>query len=179
MMNLNDLKYPIGKFVMPKSLAMHEIKEGIETLASFPEKLKALVKSITAEQENWVYRPDGWSIKQVIHHCADSHMQSVTRFRWVLTESIPTIKTYHEALWAQMSDYQGPIQPSLEIISGLHVRWVYLLNSMKPHDFEKTFVHPDHQREMRLDENLALYAWHGEHHLAHISQALKSKGTYA
>ena len=86
MMNLNDLKYPIGKFVMPKSLAMHEIKEGIEALASFPEKLKAVVKSITAEQENWVYRPDGWSIKQVIHHCADSHMQSVTRFRWALTE---------------------------------------------------------------------------------------------
>ena len=91
-MNLNDLKYPIGKFVMPKSLAMHEIKEGIEALASFPEKLKAVIKSITAEQENWVYRPDGWSIKQVIHHCADSHMQSVTRFRWALTESTPTIK---------------------------------------------------------------------------------------
>ena len=109
MMNLNDLKYPIGKFVMPKSLAMYEIKEGIEALASFPKKLKAVVKSITAEQENWVYRPDGWSIKQVIHHCADSHMQSVTRFRWALTESTPTIKTYHEALWAQMSDYQGPI----------------------------------------------------------------------
>ena len=81
MMNLNDLKYSIGKFVMPTSLAMNEIKEGIEALASFPEKLKALVKSITVEQENWLYRPDGWSIKQVIHHCADSHMQSVTRFR--------------------------------------------------------------------------------------------------
>jgi len=157
MMNSNDLKYPIGKFVMPTSLAMHEIKEGIEAL---------------------FYRPDGWSIKQVIHHCADSHMQSVNRFRWVLTESTPTIKTYHEELWAEMSDYQGPTQPSLEIISGLHARWVYLLNSMKPHDFEKPFIHPDHHREMRLDENLALYAWHGEHHLAHISQALKSKGSY-
>ncbi|MDA8889974.1 hypothetical protein N9I77_03535 [Cyclobacteriaceae bacterium] len=107
---------------MPTPLAMNEIKEGLEALASFPEKLKALVKSITVEQENWLYRPDGWSIKQVIHHCADSHMQSFTRFRWVLTESTPTIKTYHEALWAQMSDYQGPIQPSLEIISGLHAR---------------------------------------------------------
>ena len=105
-------------------------------------------------------------------------MQSVTRFRWALTESTPTIKTYHEALWAQMSDYQGPIQPSLEIISGLYSRWVYLLNTMKPQDFEKTFLHPEHDREMRLDENLALYAWHGGHHLAHISQALKSKGSY-
>lgn len=106
---MNDLKYSIGKFVMPTPLAMNEIKEGLEALASFPEKLKALVKSITVEQENWLYRPDGWNIKQVIHHCADSHMQSFTRFRWDLTESTPTIKTYLEALWAQMSDYQGPI----------------------------------------------------------------------
>ncbi|MGY3211210.1 YfiT family bacillithiol transferase [Mucilaginibacter sp. HD30] len=122
---------------------------------------------------NWkpLTAPGGWTIRQVVHHVADSHLNSIIRFKWAMTEDNPTIKAYHEDLWAKLADYKLPIEPSLIMLEGIHARLTALLDSFTDEDFNRTFIHPESGATILLKRNLALYSWHGRHHLAHIAQA--------
>ena len=167
---LEILRFPIGKFIKPKVISKELIQQWIEAIESFPSKLKKEVFDLNNEQLDTVYRENGWTIRQVVHHCADSHMNSLTRFKLTLTEEKPTIKPYWEDRWAELADSKTlPIQPSLQMLEGIHARWTVLLKSLSVQDFSKTFIHPEHGKEFRVDENIGIYAWHCNHHLAHIT----------
>jgi uncharacterized damage-inducible protein DinB len=173
---VEELKYPIGKFVKPDFYTPEILNQYILDIELFPSRLRSEVEQLTDEQLDTPYRPDGWTIRQVVHHCADSHMNSFTRFKLALTEEKPTIKPYFEDRWAELADSKNmPIEPALNILDGLHQRWVVLLKSLTKEDLERRFVHPEHGKELKLDGTLGLYAWHGHHHLAHITNLKKSK----
>ena len=144
-------------------------KAGIEAIAETPARLRAAISGLSAAQLDTPYRPEGWTVRQLVHHLPDSHLNSYVRFRLALTENEPTIKPYDEKGWSELSDAKsGPIEPSLAPLEGLHERWVLLLSSLTPSDWERKFRHPE-LGVVRLDQNLALYAWHGRHHVAHIT----------
>lgn len=170
---LQKLKFPIGKFQKPAEINQNIISLWINDIELFPLKLEEAVKGITKDESNLVYRPDGWNIKQVVNHCADSHMNAIIRFKLALTEDSPTIKPYYEDRWAELADGKiEDISVSLSILKGLHHRWVVLLKNMSESDLKRTFTHPEHGRKISLDENIGLYAWHCNHHLAHVKNAL-------
>ena len=172
-----DLKFPIGIFQKPTLISETDIKNWIDTIAHFPGKIKTITANLSVEKLNWKYRLEGWNIKQVVHHCADSHMNSYIRFKLALTEDNPTIKPYDEAKWAELTDANDDdISASHSIIEGLHKRWALLLQSFDEDDFKRTFYHPESNTKNRLDEILGFYAWHCNHHLAHIEQALQHNG---
>lgn len=171
MTDFEKLKYPIGKYTKPDNITPEMLQDYISIIESFPQRTKQEVESLSEEQLNFTYRPEGWTIRQLVHHCADSHLNAFTRFKLALTEYKPTIKPYMEALWAELADSGLPVEPSLKIIEGLHLRWAVLLKSMSPEDFQKSFMHPEHNRVFLLEESLALYAWHCRHHLEHIRGA--------
>lgn len=176
---LTRLKYPNGPFERPKNIDEDLIQQFTATIESFPPKVRKETKGLSEEQLAWQYRPEGWNIRQVVNHCSDSHMNAVMRFKLALTEDNPTIKPYQEDLWAGLSDTrEAPIEYALNLLDGLHARWAILLKSMKPEDFQKTFFHPEHQKTFDLGAHLALYAWHCEHHLEHIRQAKRFKGSF-
>ena len=175
--NLETLKFPIGHFIKPDVITENDIKNWIETLEKFPSKLKNTVLNLSVEELSWKYRPEGWKIKQVIHHCADSHLNSFIRFKLALTEDNPTIKPYNEDKWATLIDGNcDDICASLLILEGIHAKWTVLLKSFDALEFTKTFVHPEGQKTVELKEVTGLYAWHCNHHFAHIEQALMFKG---
>lgn len=177
--DLESLRYPIGKLNVPKEVSQGQIEEWIETIESFPAKIRELTETLSNEELDWKYRPDGWMIRQVVHHCADSHMNSFVRFKLTLTEDVPTIKGYFEDRWAEMPDTtEVPISASLSLLDGLHARWSTLLKSMSEDDFKKKLFHPEHKRELSLTYMLGLYAWHCKHHTAHIKQALEHRGQF-
>jgi len=177
--NLESLKYPIGKFETPATISEQQIKTWINELKLFPERLIELLAGLSVEQLNWVYRPNGWMIKQVVHHCADSHMNSIIRFKFCLTEDTPTIKPYYESDWAKLHDsLNNDLSNTLDIIKGVHAKLVILLNTLNSNELKRTFIHPDHDKPITLSENIGIYAWHSNHHLAHIKQALKYKGNF-
>lgn len=177
--NLETLKYPIGKFIKPNIISNEIINEWIHDLEKFPNAIEQLTKNLTTEQLNWLYRPDGWSIKQVVHHCADSHMNCLIRFKLSLTENAPTIKPYYEDRWATLIDYtDDDLSASLSIIKGIHAKLVKLIRHLSPEDLQREFIHPEHNEYIKLNENIGIYAWHSNHHLAHINQALKNERRY-
>jgi uncharacterized damage-inducible protein DinB len=163
------LKYPIGKFSIPQEIDAEMIEKAINRIADFPKKIFQLASPLTPAQLERPYRPGGWTVRQLLHHCADSHGQALFRFKHALTEENPSIKAYDEGAWAQLPDYQLPAADALETIRLVHARWVLLLQSMTPADFSRTYYHPEKQRTQPLAEVTLMYAWHGEHHLAHIS----------
>jgi uncharacterized damage-inducible protein DinB len=168
---MDSLKYPIGKFKLQEVTNEEDIKNWIHDINSLSALLKELLADLEDEDLNVSYREGGWTIRQIIHHIADSHMNSFIRFKLALTEEVPTIKTYNETAWAELFDSLGPISASLQIIEGLHFRWSELLKTMKREDFSKKLVHPE-IGEISLLTLLALYSWHGKHHLAHIQLGL-------
>jgi DinB superfamily len=172
-MNLEQLKYPIGNFEYGKKYSSADTRSHIKILDKLPQRLKALTAKLTDSQLDTPYRPDGWTVRQVVHHIADSHVNMFIRIRLALTENNPTVKGYNEADWALLPDHKMPIKPSLQIIEGLHKRMVFLLKSLEKKDFKKTYYHAGYQRSYEIREVLALYAWHSEHHYQHIIQALK------
>lgn len=173
-MTIEEQKYPIGKFVRPEAFTSEVLSQYIRDIEVFPSRLRAEVENLTDEQLDTNYRTGGWTIRQVIHHCADSHMNSVIRFKLALTENTPTIKPYFEDRWADLVDSKSmPIEPALKILEGLHQRWVVVLKSLTKEDFEKKYIHPEHGKEVRLDATLGIYAWHCHHHLAHITTLKK------
>ena len=178
-MDAELLKYPIGKYTPPRPILKEHIEKWLEVLEKFPQHLQEEVSRLTHEELNWRYRPEGWTIHEVVHHCADSHMNAFIRFKLTLTENEPTILPYKEAAWAKLGDVtHSGIQESLQIIQGLHNRWCALLKSMGEQDFKKSYVHPEYGRTFSLDTVTGLYAWHGSHHLAHIRQAIHYKGNF-
>lgn len=178
-MNLEELKYPIGKFQFPKEINSEMIINFIHIIENFPIKISNEVNNLSDEQLDTQYRPEGWTIRQVVHHCADSHMNAFIRFKLALTEDTPIIKPYLENKWAELSDSKLiPIDSSLKIIEGLHHRWSILLNNLSNDDYKKEYLHPETNRKFKLNEALALYAWHCNHHLAHITNLKKLKGWF-
>ena len=177
--NLEELRFPIGGFQKPDSISQNDLQIWIRTIENFPGKIKMLTENLSVEKLNWIYRPDGWSIKQVVHHCADSHINSFVRFKLALTEDLPVIKPYEEQLWAELADgTSDDISASLKIIEGVHARWVLLLKSFGQKEFKRQFTHPANNKTSCLDETIGVYAWHCNHHLAHIEQALFYKGQF-
>ncbi|QYA25642.1 putative metal-dependent hydrolase [Gramella sp. MT6] len=175
--DLEALKYPIGKDEIPEEITSVEINEWIDDISELPQKLKEDVNKITKKQLDTPYRPEGWTLKQLIHHIADSHMSAFLRFKWALTEDEPTIKAYDEKAFAELYDSRlAPVEISLDFISALHGKWVILLENMSTDDFDKTFVHSETGQRYTLKESLGHYSWHGRHHYAHMHNLLKRKG---
>lgn len=171
---LQKLRYPIGQFICPDTISATHIKDWILILEQFPIRLEALVKHLNKEQLNTPYRPNGWTIRQVVHHISDSHHHSYTRFKWALTEDKPVIKAYYEDRWAELIDNkEAPIQMSIEHIKAVHYKLVYLLKKLSETELNKTFIHPEANNEVSLKENIGIYAWHSNHHYAHIENLLK------
>ena len=176
-MSLEKLKYPIGKFEKPSIITKEIITNWISAIEIFPSKLKKEVLKLSDLQQDTPYRENGWTIRQVIHHCADSHINSFIRFKLAITEDQPTIKPYFEDKWAELIDSKNmPIAPSLKILEGIHQRWTILLNNLTEEQLSKAFIHPESQKHIRLDENIGIYAWHGNHHLAHITEIKRRNG---
>lgn len=173
-MDIEKLKFPIGKFAKPTTITKDILEMWISGISTFPKRLSVEVINLSDEQLDTQYRPDGWTIRQVIHHCADSHMNSLTRFKLALTEDAPTIRPYYEERWAELIDSKIlHIAPSLKMLEGIHERWTNLLNSLTEEQLARTFLHPDNGQTLRIDENIGLYSWHCNHHLAHITEAKK------
>jgi hypothetical protein len=169
-----DLRYPVGKFDFESPISDADFPMLIAAIAEAPGALRAAVAGLTRDQLATPYRPGGWTVKQVAHHVPDSHINAYTRFKLALTEDEPTIKTYDEAAWAELADSQKvPIEVSLDLLDALHLRWVALLRSMDPADFNRGLRHPEHGRVLTLRQMLGLYAWHGRHHVAHITSLRK------
>ena len=172
-----DLRYPVGKWVRPKSLTPAERKSAIEAIAKAPAAMRSAVNGLTDAQLDTPYRPGGWTVRQVVHHVPDSHMNAFTRFKLALTEDAPTIKPYDEAKWAELEDGKSKlVEHSLTLLDALHARWVFLLERLKPADFERTVIHPEHDAPMSLDALLSMYSWHGKHHVAHITALRERSG---
>jgi uncharacterized damage-inducible protein DinB len=172
-----DLRYPIGPFDFPDRASPPERQERIAAIAALPAELRAAVSGLGPGQWETPYRPGGWTIRQVVHHLPDSHMNAYIRFKLALTEFEPIIKPYHEAAWATLPDtLESPPELSLTLLDALHARWVILLRSFDEEDFLRTLRHPEHGRTFTLDEMLALYAWHGRHHVAHITTLSRREG---
>ena len=171
---MENLKYPIGQFVVPE-FDLQLIPIWKEELRIFPSQLRETVQTMSIEQLNTPYRSEGWTVKQLVHHLADSHHHSYARFKWTMTENRPIIKDYDEKNWALLADAQvDDIESSLIHLDGVHRRLVNLLDHMTEKDFHLVFIHPDEPEPVSLFENTGRYAWHGKHHLAHI-QRLKDR----
>jgi len=171
-----DLRFPIGPFSFAGTLSDNDRQSLIDEIAATPEKMRAAVAGLNDEQLNTEYRPDGWTVRQVVHHVPESHLNSYTRFKLAITEDEPVIKPYFEDRWAKLDDARtAPVDLSLDLLDALHKRWVWFLRSLKPSDFQRTFRHPE-LGLVSLDKNVALYAWHGQHHVAHITSLRERMG---
>jgi hypothetical protein len=166
---MTDLRYPIGKFELVTSATESQRRGWIEDIARAPGNVREAIGGLTEEQLDTPYRHEGWTVRQVVHHLADSHLNAYARFRLALTEDVPLIKPYQEDRWARLDDARtAPVDLSLALLDSLHGRWILLLRSMSAPDFSRSFRHPE-RGVLSLDTNLAMYAWHGRHHTAHIT----------
>lgn len=173
---MTTLRYPIGPFALPADPTKADRDGYIAVLEAAPDKLRAAVSGLSETQLDTPYRDGGWTVRQVVHHLPDSHLNSYVRFKWALTENKPTIKTYFEDRWAELPDVrETPVTVSLDLLTALHRRWTALLHALTEADFARTFVHPENGAQT-LAESLAYYAWHGEHHTAQITRLREQKG---
>jgi hypothetical protein len=173
-MTEEKLKYPIGKFSAPVSYTNDDIHHWINDIKVLPGKLRQAIINLNDKQLDTPYRTGGWTLRQVVHHVADSHMNSLMRFKWALTEDKPTIKAYEESDWALLPDYRLPVESSLKMLEGIHQHLVALFESFTENEWNRSFIHPETGANIPLKRNLALYAWHGKHHLAHITNTIKT-----
>jgi len=173
---MSDPRYPIGKFAFDGTTDEEQREKLIADIEQAPAALGAAVKNLSPKQIETPYRDGGWTVRQVVHHVPESHMNAYIRFKLALTEDNPTIKPYMEDLWAGTPEVEStPLEASLTLLDALHNRWVRLLRSLQPADWKRTFRHPE-LGTVSLEKNLALYAWHGRHHVAHISELRKRMG---
>ena len=171
-----DLRYPVGQFKLEAPYSDAQRAAMIQDIADLPAKLRDAVTGLDDHQLETPYRDGGWTVRQTVHHVADSHVNSYIRFRFAATEDNPTIMPYPESVWAELPDAKhAPVDVSLKILEGLHYRWVVLLKSFKPEDWNRTLLHPE-RGKLDLNTNLALYSWHCKHHVAHITELRKRKG---
>jgi hypothetical protein len=169
-----DLRYPIGKFEAKSSYTSEEVAQFIKRIADAPTKYDLTIKNLTEAQLDTPYREGGWTVRQVIHHVADSHTNAYIRIKWTLTEDKPMIKAYEEKRWAETPETKLPPSLSLTFLHALHAKIVAVATRLSTEDLAKKFIHPESKKEIRLDQLLGTYAWHGDHHLAHITE-LKSR----
>jgi uncharacterized damage-inducible protein DinB len=173
---ITDLRYPIGRFTCPTSLTDASRAAAIAAIADTPKQLRNAVHGLSDAQLDTPFRPGGWTVRQLVHHVPDSHMNAYVRTRLALTEENPAIKTYEEAKWAELADAKSmPVDVSLTMLETIHARWVTLLRSMTPAQFSRTINHPE-SGPMTLDTILAMYAWHGAHHVAHVTELRRREG---
>ena len=173
---MNDPRYPIGKFSFTGPTDETQRKQWIDDIAQAPGALRRAVKGLNPQQVETPYRDGGWTVRQVVHHVPESHMNAYIRFKLALTEDDPTIKPYMEDRWAKTEDVEAtPLEVSMALLDSLHDRWVRLLRSLKPDDWQRSFRHPE-LGTVSLERNLALYAWHGKHHVAHVTELRKRMG---
>jgi uncharacterized damage-inducible protein DinB len=175
MSNLDDPRFPIGRFMPPASSLPGVRAAHIQTLRMLPERLRAAIAGLTDAQLDAPYRDGGWTVRQVVHHIPDSHMNAYVRFKLALTENWPTIKGYDEGEWASLPDSRMPVETSLDLVAALHGRWVALLEALTEDDFQKGYEHPQMGRQ-NLARVLALYDWHSRHHTAHITSLRARQG---
>ena len=170
---MNQRKYPIGEFMMPDVIENGSLTRWINDLRDFPSQLNRLISVLSKSELQQFYRPGGWNITQVVHHCADSHMNAFIRCKLALTEDNPTIKDYYEADWAELPDATlAAMEDSIHLLKGLHLRWVFLFENLREEQWKRTYFHPGQQRKVTLLEVLGMYSWHSRHHLTHIKQAI-------
>lgn len=173
-MSLFERQYPIGQFVYPSQISNHDMKNWITDIEQLPSKLNNAVESLSKEQLDLSYRTNGWAIWQLVHHIADSHMNGYIRFQLAMTEHKPVIKPYDQDKWVSLPYLKNvSVESSLELIEALHSKWAALLESLTQIDLKRKYVHPEEGKTISLGEAICLYAWHGNHHLAHINTALK------
>jgi hypothetical protein len=170
-----DLRYPVGEFAMPVQVTPTRRQQAIDEIAATPAKMRAAAKGLNDAQLDTPYRDGGWTVRQVVHHVPDSHLNAYVRLKLALTEERPTIKPYDQEAWANLADSKAPIEVSQTLLDTVHNRWDRLWRSLKPEHFARVLVHPDHG-ERNVDWLLFLYEWHGRHHTAHITELRKQKG---
>ncbi|MGB3776361.1 MAG: putative metal-dependent hydrolase [Leeuwenhoekiella sp.] len=173
---LEKLKYPIGKFEAPEVISNDQYIHWLEQIKTLPIRLKEAVNNLNDSQLATPYRPEGWTVQQVIHHLADSHHNAYTRFKWALTEDRPTIKAYDEKEWANGIDYKAPISFSVNYLIALHEKLIYLIENLEETDLNRSFIHPATGKEVVLKNMVGMYAWHGNHHLAQITSLIEREG---
>ncbi len=165
---LESLRFPVGRWQKPEVVTADDWAEHLATLAGFPARLRKRLAHANDAQLDTPYRPDGWTVRQVVHHCADSHMNCLIRLKLSLTEDKPTIKPYAEELWAELPDYILPLEPSLRLLDGIHERISYLLTHITPAQRAREYIHPQYQSIFSIDQVVSLYAWHCKHHFGHV-----------
>lgn len=174
METLDNLRYPLGKMPTPDTFSFEQIQAWVADIEKLPKSINDAVQSLSAEQLDTPYREGGWTLRQVVHHVADSHLNAYIRLKWAMTEDAPTIKPYDQDGWAQLPDSQLPVDVSLAIIANIHRRMLEILRGLSVDDFQRTFIHPGHGKVFRLGTLAAMYSWHGRHHVAHI-EGLKAR----
>lgn len=172
---MTDLQYPVGRYIAPTRFTDAGRRKAIGVIAATPARLRDAVEALDEGQLDTPYRPGGWTVRQVVHHLPDSHLNAYVRFKLGLTEAEPRVKPYEEARWAELPDSRGPIAVSLDLLTALHARWVSLLETLTETDFQRTVYHPEFG-VLHLDDLLEQYAWHGRHHVAHITSLRKRMG---
>ena len=172
-----DLRYPIGRFTPTAAITDATRRAAIDVIAALPSRMRAAVADLTDAQLDTPYRPDGWTVRQVVHHVPDSHVHAYIRLKLALTEDQPTIKPYDEKEWAKLTDSRMPVAVSLALLESVHARWVALCNALAPDDWSRTFIHPEYPEGPRtIDWLVQVYAWHSNHHLAHITSLCEREG---
>jgi uncharacterized damage-inducible protein DinB len=173
---MSDARYPIGRFTPDPNPTPETRQRHIEQISGLASRLRQAIAGLSPDQLRTPYRDGGWTVRQVVHHVPDSHLNAYIRFKWAMTEEVPTIKAYDEGAWAALKDSElTPVDVSLKLLESLHARWTVLLRSLRPEDFQRRFVHPDSGAH-DLDWLLGLYSWHGNHHVAHITSLRERMG---
>ncbi len=175
---LEPLRFPIGRFKIQENISEETINQCIRDIETLPKLMRMAVDQLNETQLDMSYRPNGWTIRQVVHHVADSHINSYIRFKWALTEDAPTIKAYDEKKWAEQEEAKtAPVKVSLKILESIHERWVMILKNLNKEDLKRTFIQPESGFAYTLEMAITLYAWHGKHHVAHI-ESLKERSNW-
>lgn len=174
-MNDEALRYPFGKFSAKEAYTRQELDDCIQRIESLPSRMENVIRDLSPAQLDTSYREGGWTARQVIHHVSDSHMNAYIRFKWALTEDTPVIKVYNEKRWAETPEIRSSPDLSLNLLKALHVKWVALLKSLTMEDLQKEYIHPETKKHMKLATIVAMYAWHGDHHLGHLNIIAEKK----
>ncbi len=170
---LEKWRYPIGRSVWPEVVSAEQLIQAVESISTFPARMREAVSGMPVSVLDMPYRPGGWTLRQLVHHCADSHINAYVRYKLALTEDAPVIKPYLEAAWAELPDSRMAPDVSLQILEFVHVRWTVLMQSLSDRDWDRGFFHPEYQQLHPLRNVTVHYAWHGEHHLAHVRNAVE------
>lgn len=173
---MEELRFPIGRFEVKPSYTAEELARELDRIETTPLRLGEAVRGLSEEQLDTPYRPEGWTVRQVVHHLPDSHSQSYGRFKLALTEDEPTIRPYMEDRWARLADYDAPVEVSLDLLAALHRRWMILLRSITPDQLPRLYHHPEWEAPLSVAATIAVYGWHGDHHIAHITSLREREG---